>query len=51
VSTSLTTGLPILPHGATRNAHADLYEAEATAAGPAGTVLAYRVRRCTGPPT
>ena len=42
VSTTLTTGLPLLPHCATRDAHAGLYEAEATAAGPAGTVLAYR---------
>ena len=42
VSTTVTTGLPLLPHCATRDAHPDLYEAEATAAGPAGTVLAYR---------
>jgi hypothetical protein len=42
VSTTFTTGLPLLPHCAKRDAHADLYEAEVTAAGQTGTVLAYR---------
>ncbi len=42
VSTTLTSDLPLLPHCATREEHPDFYEAEASAAGPAGTVLAYR---------
>ncbi len=42
VSTALTDGLSLLPHCATRRDHPDLYAAETSAAGPAGTVLAYR---------
>jgi hypothetical protein len=42
VSTTRTEGLPLLPHVATRAEHPELYDAEVSAAGPAGTVLAYR---------
>ncbi len=42
VSAAHTDQLPLLPHVATRAEHPDLYAAEVSAAGPAGTVLAYR---------
>jgi hypothetical protein len=42
VSSARTDRVPLLPHVATRVEHPDLYAAEVSAAGPAGTVLAYR---------
>ncbi len=42
VSTTHTEGLALLPHVATRAERPELYDAEVSAAGPAGTVLAYR---------
>lgn len=42
VSTTRTAELPLLPHVSTRADHPDLYAAEVSATGPAGTVLAYR---------
>ena len=42
VSSSLTADLPLLPHCCSRADRPDLYQAEISAAGPAGTVLAYR---------
>jgi hypothetical protein len=43
VSRQLTKDLPSLPHGYARRDRPDLYEAEVSAAGPAGTVVAYSV--------
>jgi hypothetical protein len=37
----VTAGVPALPHGYLRSERPDFYEAERTAAGPAGTVVAY----------
>lgn len=42
VSTTRSDRIPLLPHVATRSEHPELYAAEVSAAGPAGTVLAYR---------
>ena len=42
VSVDETRTLPLLPHELPRSAHPGLYEHEVSAAGPAGTVLAYR---------
>ena len=42
VSTTLTADVPLVHHCASRSEYPSLYEAEALAAGPAGTVLAYR---------
>jgi CubicO group peptidase (beta-lactamase class C family) len=43
VSRQLTKDLPSLPHGYARRDRPDLCEAEVSAAGPAGTVVAYSV--------
>jgi len=37
----VTAGVPALPHGYWRSERPDFYEAEVSAAGPAGTVVAY----------
>ncbi len=42
VSAARTEDLPLLPHVMTRAERPDLYDDEVSAAGPAGTVLAYR---------
>jgi Phytanoyl-CoA dioxygenase (PhyH) len=42
VSTTRTEDLALLPHVTTRAERPELYDAEVSAAGPAGTVLAYR---------
>ncbi len=42
VSNEHSRHVPLLPHVATRAEHPELYAAEVSAAGPAGTVLAYR---------
>jgi Phytanoyl-CoA dioxygenase (PhyH) len=42
VSADDTGGVPLVPHEISRSDHPDLYEHEVSAAGPAGTVLAYR---------
>ena len=38
---SVTSGVPPLPHGYVRSERPDFYEKEVSAAGPAGTVVAY----------
>lgn len=43
VSRTLTADLPPLPHGYERGVRPDLYQQEASGAGPAGTVAAYSV--------